>query len=146
MRARVDLCVRMGILAAQGSGSGLASAQRFEFGEKLLSCRSHPCKVHRMLALCAWSVARARARDRERENRGPLASQPGLSLLPGLLRRLSVLLQHACLLTCPPAPRPQVRDRVSQVQKQLKRHEHALRDKIAKDAADLEQSLCELEH
>ena len=61
---------------------------------------------------------------------------------PSVRARAAWLAPH--LPSC--AIRPQVRDRVSQVQKQLKRHEHALRDKIAKDAADLEQSLCELEH
>jgi len=41
---------------------------------------------------------------------------------------------------------PQVRDRVSEARKQLKRHEHALKDKLDRDAADLELALCELEH
>ena len=41
---------------------------------------------------------------------------------------------------------PQVRDRVSEARKQLKRHEHALKDKLDHDAADLELALCELEH
>ena len=70
-----------------------------------------------------------------------------LSPPPWPLQLKSVFVLASSVLTRPPAPLPpQVRDRVSQVQKQLKRHEHALKDKLAKDAADLEQSLCELEH
>ena len=44
MRACAYLRVDTGVLAAEGSGSGFASAQRVELGPKLLSRRSHSCE------------------------------------------------------------------------------------------------------